>query len=107
VQFNWVKTAKNELDYFWPNTGFPPGFSFFVNSVCLLVRVTMVDKNKAVFCCLLATLALLLSGKKKRMRKIWSMKWCLKRNIQVSCDGRLLNELVETEMMQSWCAQVN
>jgi hypothetical protein len=27
----------------------------FVSSVCLLVRVTMVDKNKAVVCCLLAT----------------------------------------------------
>jgi len=24
---------------------------FFVSSVCLLVRVTMVDKNKAVVCC--------------------------------------------------------
>jgi hypothetical protein len=28
---------------------------FLVTSVFLLVRVTMVDKNKAVVCCLLAT----------------------------------------------------
>jgi len=27
----------------------------FVSSVCLVVRVTMVDKNRAVVCCLLAT----------------------------------------------------
>jgi hypothetical protein len=26
--------------------------SIFVSSVCLLVRVTMVDKNRAVVCCL-------------------------------------------------------
>jgi len=26
----------------------------FVSSVCLLVRVTMVDENKAVVCCLLS-----------------------------------------------------
>jgi hypothetical protein len=32
---------------------------FFVSSVCLLVRVTMVDKNKAVVCCLLATSAIM------------------------------------------------
>jgi len=36
---------------------------FFVSSVCLLVRVTMVDKNKAVVCCLLATSAIMLSEK--------------------------------------------
>ena len=38
----------------------------FVRSVCLHVRVTMVDKNKAVVCCLLATSAVMLSEKKKR-----------------------------------------
>jgi len=42
---------------------------FFVSSVCLFVRVTMVDKNKAVVCCLLATSARMLSEKKKRKRK--------------------------------------
>jgi hypothetical protein len=37
-------------------TQFPIRFvSFFVSSVCLLVRVTVVDKNKAVVCCLLTT----------------------------------------------------
>ena len=69
---------------------------FFVSSVCLLVRVTVVDKNKAVVCCLLATSAIMLSEKKKRKRKMWSKKWYLKRNI--SCDAHLLNELLETDV---------
>jgi hypothetical protein len=67
---------------------------FFVSSVCLLVRVTVVDKNRAVACCLLATSAIMLSEKKKRKRKMWSKKWYLERNI--SCDVHLLNELLET-----------
>jgi hypothetical protein len=37
----------------------------FVSSVCLLVRVNMTDKNKAVVCCLLATSAIMLSEKKE------------------------------------------
>jgi len=69
---------------------------FFVSSVCLLVRVTMVDKNKVVVGCLLATSGILLSQKKKRKRKMWSTKWYLKRNI--SCDAHLLNELLETDV---------
>jgi hypothetical protein len=64
--------------------------------VCLLVRVTVVDKkNKAVVCCLLATSAIMLSEKKKRKREMWSKKWYLKRNI--SYDANLLNELLETD----------
>jgi hypothetical protein len=70
--------------------------------------VTVVDKTKAVVCCLLATSAIMLSEKQKRKRKMWSKKWYLKRNI--SCDAHLLNELLETdvedEMMPSWCRQV-
>jgi hypothetical protein len=62
--------------------------------VCLLVRVTVVDKNKAVVCFLLATSALMLSEKKKRNRKVCSKKWYLKSNI--SCDVHLLNGLLET-----------
>ena len=42
---------------------------FFVSSVCLLVRVTMVDKNKAVVCCLVATSAIMLSEKMKESVK--------------------------------------
>ena len=64
---------------------------FFVSSVCLLVRVTMVDKNKAVLCCLRATSAIMLSEMKKRKRYMWGKKWYLKWNI--SCDADLLNEL--------------
>jgi hypothetical protein len=70
----------------------------FVSYVCLHVRVTMVDKNKAVICCLLATSAIMLSEKQKRKRKIWSKKWYLNRNI--SCDIHLLNELLETECLE-------
>ena len=64
--------------------------------MCLLVRVTVVDKNKVVVYCLLATSAIMLSEKKKRKRKIWSKKWYLKRNI--SRDAHLLNELLETDV---------
>jgi hypothetical protein len=38
---------------------------FFVSSVCHLVRVIMVDKNKAVVCYLLVTSAIQLSEKRK------------------------------------------
>jgi hypothetical protein len=75
----------------------------------------MVDKNKAVVCCLLATSAIMLSQKKNRKRKTWSRKWYLKRNM--SFGAYLLNEFLETgvedyklfenEMMLSWCRQVN
>jgi hypothetical protein len=68
----------------------------FVISVCLLVRVTVVDKNKAVVCCLLATSAIMLSEKKKRKRVMCSKKWYLEGNI--SCDVHLLNELIETDV---------
>jgi hypothetical protein len=85
---------------------------FFASYVCLLVRVTVVDKNKTVVCYWLATSAIMLSEKKNRKRKMWSKKWHLKRN--VSCDAYLLNELLETdvkveclEIMPSWCRQVN
>ena len=70
--------------------------SFLVRSACLVVRVTVVDKNKAVVCCLLATSAIMLSEKKKRKRKMWSNKWSLKRNI--SCDVHLQNEFLETDV---------
>jgi hypothetical protein len=66
---------------------------FLVSSVCLLVRVTMMDKNKAVVCSLLATSAIMLSEKKKTKRKMWRNKRYLKRN--TPCDAYLLNELLE------------
>ena len=58
----------------------------------------MVNQNKAVVCCLIATSAIMLSEKKKRKRKMWSKKWSLKTNI--SCDAHLLNELLETDVPQ-------
>jgi hypothetical protein len=56
----------------------------------------MVDKTRAVVCCLLATLAIMFSEKKIRKRKMWSKKWYLKMNI--SCDAHLLNELLEKDV---------
>jgi di/tricarboxylate transporter len=97
VHFNCVTARKTELNVLWHSTGFPSGLSvFFVTSVCFLVRVTVVDKNKAVVCCLLATSAITLSEKKKRKRKMWNKKWYVKRYI--SCDAHLLNELLETDV---------
>ena len=69
---------------------------FLVRSVCLLVHVTMVDKNKAVVSCLLAISAIMLSKRRKERIKMWSKKWYLKRNI--SCDAHLLNELLEMDV---------
>jgi hypothetical protein len=55
----------------------------------------MMDKDKGIICCLLASLAIMLSKKKKK-HKMWSKKWYLKRNIP--CDIHLLNELLETDV---------
>jgi hypothetical protein len=49
--------------------------------------VTVVGNNRAVVFCLLATSAILLSGKEKRNSKMRSEKWNLERDI--SCGGRL------------------
>jgi hypothetical protein len=57
----------------------------FESSVCLLVRVTVVDKNKAVVCYLLATSAVMLSEMKKRKRKMWSKEWYLKKHAMLIC----------------------
>jgi len=46
--------------------------------------VTVVDKNKAVVCCLLATSAIMLPENKKRELKKWSKECYLERNI--SCE---------------------
>jgi len=98
VQFKFVRNCtKNWIEYSLAQHRFPINFfSFFVSSVGLLVRVTMVDKNKAVVCCLLATSAILLTEKRKGKRKMWNKKWYLKRNI--SSDAHLLNELLETDV---------
>ena len=76
---------------------FPIRFvSFSVRSMCLFVCVTMVDENKAVICCLLATSAIMVAETKKRKRKMWSKKWNLKRNI--SRDAYLLNALLDMDV---------
>ena len=100
MKVNCVKKkngTKIRTEYSLAQHRFPIRFiSFFVSSVCLLVRVTVVDEDKAVVYCLLTTSAIMLSEKKKRKRKMWSKKWYLKRNM--SCDARLLNELLETDV---------
>ena len=86
------------MNVLWHGTGFPSSVSvfFFVSSVCLLVRVTMMGKNKTVVCCLLATSVIMLSEKKNRKRKMCSKKGYFKRNI--SCHAHLLNELLEADV---------
>ena len=98
MQFNCVKKLHEKLNWMFSGTVQVSHQvrQFFVSSVGPLVRVTMVDKNKAVVCCLLATSAIMLSEKKKKKRKMWSKKWYLKRNI--SCDAHLLNGLLETDV---------
>jgi len=98
VQLNCVKKIARKTELIFSGTAQVSHqvFQFFVGSVCLLVRVTVVEKNKAVVCCLLATSSIMLSEKKKRKRKMWSKKWYLKRNI--SRDAHLLNELLETDV---------
>ena len=81
-------SRKFELNILWHSTGFPSGSSVFVvSSVCLLVRVTVVDKHKAVVCCLLATSAVMLAEKKKRKSKMWSKKWYLKTEYIMRCSS--------------------
>ena len=63
----------------------------------------MVDKNKAVVCCLLATSAIMLSEKKIK-HKMCSKKWYLERYI--SCDVHLLNELLETDVPLDYAIMV-
>jgi hypothetical protein len=78
-------------------------FFFFCQFYLSFMSVTMVGKNKAVVCCLLATSAIMLFEKKEIKHKIWGRKWYFKKNI--SRDAHLLNELLETEcleMIQSW-----
>jgi len=69
---------------------------FFCQFCVSSLRVTMVDKNKALVCCLLAASAIMLSEKKKIKRKMWCKKWYLKMNI--SCDAHLLNELLDMDI---------
>jgi hypothetical protein len=69
--------------------------------------VTVVDNNKAVVCCLLATSAKMLSETQKKC-KMWSKKWYLNRNIL--CSAQLFYSFWKVEcleMMPSWCGQVN
>jgi len=56
----------------------------------------MVDKNKVIVCCLLATSTIMLPEKKQGKSKMWSKKWYLK--MIISCDVHLLNELLETDV---------
>jgi hypothetical protein len=76
TKLNWVKILHEELNWMFSGTAqFCHQVCYLsVSSVCLLVCVTVVDKNKAVVCCLLATSVIMLSEKKKRKLKMWSKK---------------------------------
>jgi hypothetical protein len=67
---------------------------FFVSSLCLLVRVTMVDKHKALPRA--SRIGHNVIRKEESKRKIWIKKRYLKMNI--SCYAHLLNELLETDV---------
>jgi hypothetical protein len=68
VQFKCKKTAQ-KLNCGTAKDSHQVYQFYFVSSVCILVRVTMVDKNKAVVCCLLATSVVMLSEKKEESVK--------------------------------------
>jgi hypothetical protein len=88
---------KNLIEYSVAQHRFPIRLvSFIFNSVCLLARVTVENKSKAVVCCFLATSAIMLPENKKKKRKMWSKKCYLKRNS--SCDAHLQSELLETDV---------
>jgi hypothetical protein len=82
-KLNWIFSVTAQVSH--------QVFSFFVSSVCLLVRVPMMDKSKAVVFCLLTTSAIILSEKKKRKRKILSKKWYLKRMYHATADWFVRN----------------
>jgi hypothetical protein len=71
---------------------------YFVSSLCLLVRVTVVDKNRAVVCCLLTTSAIIFSEKKKESVRSGVRSGIWKEYTCVSRDAHLLNELLETDV---------
>jgi len=56
----------------------------------------MVDKKKGCRLLFASHIGHNVVRKKKRKCKMWSKEWYLKRNI--SCDARLLNELLETDV---------
>jgi hypothetical protein len=74
----------------------------FVSSVCLVLRVNMVDKSKALVFCLLSTWTINVIRKDTVKCGVRSGIWYMKRKI--SCDAHLL-ECLET--MPSWDRQVN
>ena len=81
---------------------------FFISSVCLLVRVTMVDKNKAVVCCLLVTSAIMLSVRRKESvtcgvrSGVWKGIYHAMLIRRLNCWKRMC-----LEIMSSCCRQVN
>ena len=111
MQFNCVKKTctKNWTERSLAQHRFPhQGFQFFLSVLCLLVRVTMVDKNKAVVCYLLATLAIMLSEKNayflcpKFQVTICTLQWTQGSPLFYS-----FWKAECLEMMPSWCRQVN
>jgi len=82
--------------------------TFFVSSVCLLMRVTMVDKNKAVVCRLVATLAIKLFEKKiGRVKcRVRSGIWKGIYHAMLIC-WMIYKKRMCIEIIPSWCRQIN
>jgi hypothetical protein len=87
-KLNWMFSGKAQVSH--------QVCQVLLSVLCVFLCVSVVDKNKTVIWCLLATSAIMLSERKERKRKMCRKKWYLKRNI--SCDVHLLNELLETDV---------
>jgi len=88
--------TKNSTECYLGQHSFTIRCVSFLSVLWVFLYVAMVDKNKAVVCCFLATSAIMLTETRKRKCKMCSKKWHLKRNI--SCDVQRLNELLETDV---------
>ena len=106
---NWKYSIHEKLNCMFSGTAqvSHQEFQFFCQ-FCLLVRVTMVDKNKAVLCCLLATSAVMLSEKNAYfLYPRFQVTICRLRWTQGSPLFYLFWKVEYLEMMPSWCRQVN
>jgi len=106
---NWKYSIHEKLNWMFSGTAqvSHQEFQFFCQ-FCLLVRVTMVDKNKAVLCCLLATSAVMLSEKNAYfLYPRFQVTICRLRWTQGSPLFYLFWKVEYLEMMPSWCRQVN
>jgi len=75
----------------------------FVSSVCLVVRVTMVDKNRAVVCCLLATEETIGFPEWTAQFSVWKTTG---KDISEACAIACQNCAVYSVFLHLWCHTV-